>query len=94
MSILSMVAHVSPQDAAFAQTQLTTIKGVDILNSSLASETSDAPLEGGKILFLLDLEDEDEFAASLKQIQELKELKSLSYAAHYSEEAINENKQI
>lgn len=81
MSILSMVAHLEEKDIPSIQTALSAIKGVEILN--IAKEEK-------KILLLLDVEDEDEFSDALKQVQELKELRSLSYAAHYSEEAINQ----
>ncbi len=81
MSILSMVAHIEEKDIPLAEKTLSAIKHVEILN--IAKKES-------KILLLLDAEDETEFSEALKQVQELKELKSLSYAAHYSEEAINQ----
>ncbi len=90
MSILSMVAHIDAQDASYAQAALAAIKGVEVLNGQ--QQAGQQP-QSHKILLLLDLEDEDEFSASLKQIQELKALRSLSYAAHYSEEAIHDNTQ-
>ncbi len=81
MSIISMVAHINESDIPFIQKELSTIKAVEILNIAV---------DQNKILLLLDTEDETEFSQALKQIQDLKQLQSLSYAAHYSEEAINQ----
>ncbi len=82
MSILSLVAHVDALDISFVEKELSNIKGVEILNIIV---------EKNKILLLLDEKDEGEFDLSLRKLQELKQLKSLSYAVHYSEEAINQS---
>ncbi len=76
-----MVAHVAPVDVPFVQPQLAAINGLEIL---------DVVDNNTKILLLLDLENEQDFSDALKQIQDVKALQSLSYAAHYSEEAISE----
>lgn len=76
-----MVAYVAATDLPFACLQLKDIEGLEIL---------DIAADNTKILLLLDNEDEFIFHNSLKKIQALKMLQSLSYAAHYSEEAISE----
>lgn len=78
---MSMVAHVAPVDVPFVRPQLEDIEGLEILDI-VDNDT--------KILLLLDVENEFDFHDSLKKIQSLKALQSLSYAAHYSEEAISE----
>ncbi len=78
---MSMVAHVAAVDVPFIQPQLAKIDGLEILD--IADEET-------KILLLLDIEDEDAFHQALRKIQKIKAIQSLSYAAHYSEEAISD----
>lgn len=78
---MSMVAHVAAIDLPFIQPQLIKIDGLEIL---------DIVDEETKILLLLDIKDEEAFHHALKKIQNIKAIQSLSYAAHYSEEAISD----
>lgn len=76
---MSLVVHVDPKDAKPTSDQLAKIHGLEVLNI-VENNT--------KLVLLLDLEDEAEFHDSLAKIQNNPLIKSLSYAAHYSEEAI------
>lgn len=76
---MSLVAHIDPKDAKTTCDQLAVINGLEIL---------DIVENNTKLVLLLDLEDEIDFRDSLSKIQNNPRIKSLSYAAHYAEEAI------
>ncbi len=76
---MSLIVHVDPKDVQSTSDQFAKIHGLEIL---------DIVEDNTKIVLLLDLEDEKEFQDSLAKIQNHPLIKSLSYAAHYSEEAV------
>ncbi|MFV0431777.1 MAG: hypothetical protein ACK5MJ_06345 [Alphaproteobacteria bacterium] len=76
---MSLVAHIQAEDISLIEAEVAKIDGLEIL---------DVVDDQQKMLLLLDIEDDFAFNDALKQLQQLKYFHSLSYAAHYSEDAI------
>ncbi len=77
---MSLVAQVNPAHMTEVQDKLLNIEAVEIL---------DIVADNTKILLLLDSENEEIFNQSLASIQDISLIQSISYAAHYTENAVS-----